>query len=70
MSVCSHDDGVFWMEMSDFSKYFDHVDICHRHTGLADLHLHTNEEEGYGEREREREREMHRHTDTQTPAHQ
>jgi hypothetical protein len=40
------DDGVFWMEMGDFAKYFDMIDICHRHTGLSDLRLSTYEDEG------------------------
>jgi hypothetical protein len=41
---CGHaagadDNGVFWMEMGDFAKNFDMIDICHRHAGLADLRL-------------------------------
>mmetsp|Transcript_5149 Transcript_5149/g.8268 ORF Transcript_5149/g.8268 Transcript_5149/m.8268 type:complete len:326 (-) Transcript_5149:37-1014(-) len=42
----SKDDGFFWMQMSDFSKNFDMIDICHRHTGLSDLKLSTYEDEG------------------------
>ena len=40
------DDGVFWMELGDFSKNFDQIDICHRATGLQDLRLSTHEDEG------------------------
>jgi hypothetical protein len=35
------DDGVFWMEMGDFVKNFDMIDICHRGSGLSDLKLRS-----------------------------
>jgi hypothetical protein len=34
------------MELGDFSKNFDQIDICHRATGLQDLRLSTHEDQG------------------------
>lgn len=39
-------DGMFWMEWSDFSSNFRKIDICARSTGIKDLELDLNEEAG------------------------
>mmetsp|Transcript_12718 Transcript_12718/g.44536 ORF Transcript_12718/g.44536 Transcript_12718/m.44536 type:complete len:390 (+) Transcript_12718:48-1217(+) len=47
--ACKFDEsgkGFFWMEMKDFIRHFDYIDICHRRTGVGDLRLEIDETSG------------------------
>jgi len=47
--ACNFDEkerGYFWMEMKDFTRHFDYIDICHRKTGVGDLRLEIDETSG------------------------
>lgn len=41
------DDGSFWMTWSDFSAFFDRLDVCQRSTGLRDLNIDLYEADGF-----------------------
>lgn len=40
------DAGTFWMSWADFTRTWDHLEVCDRSTGLRDLSLDLNEEDG------------------------
>jgi calpain-15 len=44
--VTDAEDGLFWMEMGDFVRYYAHVDVCYRKVGTGDHQLNVHEEDG------------------------
>jgi len=40
------DDGIFWMEWSDFIQHFDSIQVCMKSQGLHDLAFESHEENG------------------------
>lgn len=44
--ISTENDGIFWMEFSDFVRNFKSIDVCDRSTGFGDLALDTHEDKG------------------------